>query len=145
MIKKVLKTTSSSLTGSGVAAASGNACHKDHLGSEGPNSEVGVSDSQRSGDQSTGAVSKVPAEANVCTAEILAGIVKLDGKSNGLVLDEVLVVLVDVVDLGERYGEGNLVWWQRKGCRVMKKVATTIQIWWSAGVQPPVMVKVVEA
>lgn len=115
MIKKVIfKTTSSSLTGSGVAAATGNACHEDHLGSEGPNSEVGVSDSQRSGDQSTSAVSKVPAEANVCTAEILAGIVKLDGKSNGLVLDEVLVVLVDVVDLGERYGEGNLVWWQER-------------------------------
>lgn len=69
-----------------------------------------MSDSQRSGDQRAGAVSEVPAEADVCTAEILAGIVELDGEGNGLVLDEVLVVLVDVVDLGEGYGEGNLVW-----------------------------------
>lgn len=71
-------------------------------------------DSQRSGDQSSCAISKVPTEANVCTAEILAGIVELDGKGNGLVLDEVLVVLVDVVDLGQRYGEGNLVWWPKE-------------------------------
>lgn len=66
-------------------------------------------DSVFSGDQSTGAVAKVPAEADVGVVEILAGIMKLDSKSNGLVLDEVLVILVHVIDLGERYGEGNLV------------------------------------
>lgn len=71
-------------------------------------------DSQRSGDQRASAVSKVPAEADVCTTQILAGIVELDSKSNGLVLNEVLVVLVYIVDLGEGYGEGNLVWRQRR-------------------------------
>lgn len=136
---------STSFTSSGGSAATGNACHEDHLRSEGANCEVGVSDSQRSGDQSSGAVSKVPAEANISTAEILAGIVELNSKSNGLVLDEVLVVLVDVVDLGQRYGERNLVCWQRRGWRLMKKVAMKRAIRQSANVQPPVMVKAVEA
>lgn len=66
-------------------------------------------DSEVSGDQSTSAVTKVPAEADVGVVEILAGIMELDAKSNGSVLDEVLVVLVYIIDLGERYGEGNLV------------------------------------
>lgn len=112
--EEILQSTSSSFTSSGGSAATGNACHEDHLRPEGANCEVGVRDSQSSGDQSSCAISKVPTEANVCAAEILAGIVELDGKSNGLVLDEVLVVLVDVVDLGKRYGEGNLVWWPKE-------------------------------
>lgn len=54
-----------------------------------------------SGDQSTGVVTKVPAEADVGVVEILAGIMELDAESNGSVLDEVLVVLVHIVDLSE--------------------------------------------
>lgn len=68
-----------------------------------------MSDSEVSGDQSATVVTKVPAKADVSTAQILAGVVQLDGESDGLVLDEVLVILVDIVDLGERDGEGNLV------------------------------------
>lgn len=89
-----------------------------------------MSDRQRSGDQGASAVSKVPAEADVCTTQILAGIMDLDSKSNGLVLNEVLVVLVDVVDLGEGDGEGNLVWWQRKRCRLTKKNAGKTHVLW---------------
>lgn len=126
--KEILQSVRSSLTGGGVSAATGNACHEDHLRPEGANCEVGVSDSQRSGDQGPSAVSKVPAEADVCTTQILAGIMELDSKSNGLVLNEVLVVLVYIIDLSEGYGEGNLVWWQRKRCRLMKRDAVTIQI-----------------
>lgn len=60
-----------------------------------------MSDSEVSGDQGTSAVTKVPAEADVSGVEILAGVVKLDAKSDGSVLDEVLVVLVHIIDLGE--------------------------------------------
>lgn len=66
-------------------------------------------DGALSGDQSAAAVTKVPAEADICVAQILAGIMELDSKRNGLVLDEVLVILVYIIDLGERYGEWNLV------------------------------------
>lgn len=66
-------------------------------------------DGEVSGDQSASAVTKVPAEADVGTGEILAGIMELDVESNGSVLDEVLVVLVYIIDLGKGYGEGNLV------------------------------------
>lgn len=125
---KIFQSISSSLTGSGASAATGNACHEDHLRPEGANGEVGVCDSQRSGDQGASAVSKVPAEADVCTTQVLAGIVELDGKSDGLVLNEVLVVLVYVVDLGEGYGEGNLVWWQRERCGLVKKDAVKVQM-----------------
>ena len=76
---------------------------------EGPNVEVCVCDSEVSGDQSSSAVTKVPAEADVSIVQILTGIVELDGKSDGSILDEVLIVLVYIVDLGKRYGEGNLV------------------------------------
>lgn len=58
-------------------------------------------DGALSGDQSTSAVTKVPAEADVGAVEVLAGIMEIDAKSNGSVLDEVLVVLVYIVDLGE--------------------------------------------
>lgn len=68
-----------------------------------------MSDSEVSGDQSATVVTKVPAKADVSTGQILAGIVQLDSESDGLVLDEVLVILVDIVDLGKRDGEGNLV------------------------------------
>lgn len=68
-----------------------------------------MSDSEVSGDQSATVVAKVPAKADVSSAQVLAGIVQLDSESDGLVLDEVLVVLVDIVDLGKRDGEGNLV------------------------------------
>lgn len=51
-------------------------------------------DGEASGDQSASAITKVPAEADVGTVEILAGIMELDAESNGSVLDEVLVVLV---------------------------------------------------
>lgn len=135
---------SSGLTGSGVSTATGDACHEHHLGPKGTNSEVGVGDRQRSGDQGAGAVAKVPAEADVCTAQILAGIVELDGERNGLVLDEVLVVLVDVVDLGEGYGEGDLVWWSRK----RSKEPMSKDGWENTNIvgdQAPVMVKTVEA
>ena len=54
-----------------------------------------------SGDQSTGAVPKVPAEADVGVVEILAGIMELDVESDGSVLDEVLVFLVHIIDLSE--------------------------------------------
>lgn len=141
--KEILQSVSSSLTGGRVSTATGDACHEHHLGPEGANCEVGVGDGQRSGDQGAGAVAKVPAEADVCTTQILAGIVELDSESNGLVLNEVLVVLVDVVDLGEGYGEGNLVWWQRKRRR------TDEEGWCentnNVGDQAPVMVKTVEA
>lgn len=68
-----------------------------------------MSDSQFSGDQCTTVVTKVPGEADVGVAKILAGIMELHSKSNTLVLDKVLVILVYIIDLGERYGEGNLV------------------------------------
>lgn len=126
--KEIFKSESSKLTGSGVSAAAGDAGHEDHLRPEGANCDVGVSDSQHPGDQGASAVPKVPAEADVCTAQVLAGIMELDGKSNGLVLNEVLVVLVYVVDLGEGNGEGNLVWWQRKRCGLMKKDGAKMQI-----------------
>ena len=58
-------------------------------------------DGELSGDQSTSAVTEVPAEADVGAVEILAGIVELDAESNSSVLDEVLVVLIYVIDLGE--------------------------------------------
>lgn len=60
-----------------------------------------MSDNVFSGDQCPGAVAKVPTEADVGVAEILAGIVELNAKSNGSVLDEVLVILVYITDLGE--------------------------------------------
>lgn len=60
-----------------------------------------MSDGQISGDQSPSAVTKVPAEADVGAAEILTGIMELNSESNGLVLDEILVVLVYIVDLGQ--------------------------------------------
>lgn len=67
-------------------------------------------DGQRPGDQRAGAVPEVPGEADVRSAEVAAGVVEADGESDGLVLDEVLVVLVDIIDLGEGDGEGDLVW-----------------------------------
>ena len=54
-----------------------------------------------SGDQSPSAVTKIPAEADVGAVEILAGIMELDAKSNGSVLNEVLIVLVYIIDLGQ--------------------------------------------
>ncbi|TNN81294.1 hypothetical protein EYF80_008354 [Liparis tanakae] len=89
--------------------AVGDAGHQNHLRFEGPDCEVRVCDAELSGDQSASAVTEVPAEADVGTGEILAGIVELDIESNGSVLDEVLVVLVYIIDLGKGYGEGNLV------------------------------------
>lgn len=68
-----------------------------------------MSDRQLPGDQSATSVTKVPAESDVGATQILAGVVEPDGEGNGLVLDEVLVLAVDVVDLGEGDGEGNLV------------------------------------
>lgn len=100
---------SSNLTSSGVPTAIGDASHDDHLRFEGPGGEVCVCDREVSGDQSTSAVTKVPAVADVGVAKILAGVMELDTKSNGSVLDEVLVILVHIIDLGEGYGEGNLV------------------------------------
>lgn len=73
-----------------------------------------MSDHQLPGNQSATAVTEVPAEGHVGAAQILAGVVEPDGEGNGLVLDEVLVLAVDVVDLGEGNGEGNLVWRRRR-------------------------------
>lgn len=95
------KTSYRSLTSCGVSTPIGNACHEHHLGLEGSDCKVCVSDSEVSGDQSATVVTKVPAKADVSTAQILAGIVQLDGESDGLVLDEVLVILVDIIDLGK--------------------------------------------
>lgn len=53
------------------------------------------------GDQSSCAVTKVPAEADISCTEVLAGIMEVDAKSDGSVLDEVCVILVYVIDLGE--------------------------------------------
>lgn len=58
-------------------------------------------DNELSGDQSTGAVTKVPGEADVGAVEVLAGVMELDSEGNGSVLDEVLVVLVYIIDLGK--------------------------------------------
>lgn len=68
-----------------------------------------MSDRQLPGDQSATAVTKVPAEGDVGAAQVLAGVVEPDGEGDGLVLDEVLVLAVDVVDLGQGDGEGDLV------------------------------------
>lgn len=46
-------------------------------------------------------VTKVPVEGDVRGTEVLAGIMELNVESDGSVLDEALVVLVDVVDLVE--------------------------------------------
>lgn len=58
-------------------------------------------DSQVSGDQSSTVVSKVPGVADVGVVEILARIMEPDTESNGSVLNEVLVILVYIIDLGE--------------------------------------------
>lgn len=60
-----------------------------------------MGDSEVSGDQRSTVVTEVPAEADVCIIEVLAGIVELDAESNGSVLDEVLVTLVDIIHLGK--------------------------------------------
>lgn len=96
-------------TGGGVSAAVGDARHQNHLRLEGPDSEVRVRDRALPGDQRPGVVPKVPAEADVSSAQVLAGVMQVDAERDGSVLDEVGVVLVDVVHLGQRYGERNLV------------------------------------
>lgn len=97
------------------SAAIGDAGHEDHLGLEGSSHQVCVSDRQLPGNQSATAVTEVPAKGDVGAAQILAGVVEPDGEGNGLVLDEVLVLAVDVIDLGKGDGKGNLVWRQRGG------------------------------
>jgi len=103
-----------SLTGGGVRTAVGNACHQHHLGFVGSQRQVRVSHGALPGDERSGLVSKVPVEGDVRGTEVLAGVVELHVESDGSVLDEALVVLVDVADLVERDGERDLICRGRK-------------------------------
>jgi len=58
-------------------------------------------DSVLSGDERSTIVTKVPAEADVCVVQVLAGIMECNGESNGLILDEVLVLLIYIIDLSK--------------------------------------------
>lgn len=52
-----------------------------------------------SGDERPTVVPKVPAELDVGAVQVLAGIVERYSEGDGLVLDEVLVILIDIIDL----------------------------------------------
>ena len=96
-------------TGGGLGTGVGNGGHQYHLGFVGAWRQVGVSHAQVPGDEGPGLVPKVPVEGDVGGAQVLAGIVEPDVEDDGSVLDEALVVLVDVVDLVEGDGEGDLI------------------------------------
>ena len=97
------------LTGGGLGTGVGDGGHQDHLWFVGARRQVGVGHAQFPGDQGAGLVPKVPVEGDVGGAQVLAGVVEPDVEGDGPVLDEALVVLVDVVDLAEGDGEGDLI------------------------------------
>lgn len=96
------------------AAGRGDSGLQDDQWLEEAGGQVGVSDGQAAGDQGAAVVPEVPVEGDVGAAQVLAGVVKADSKGDGPVLDEALVCLVQVVHLGERHREWDLIWRERE-------------------------------